>query len=142
MRTFWTTLCMLLLIVFSCNEHAMNKKEINVTGCVTDKITKMPIADAKVTLLCWYHAGWDKTDYMSVDTLTDKNGCFNAKFKEGYKVVVASVAAKYNPNLRTSEELNSNKIEINLALTKKTDTTDVSNLKINLRNYIVQNSSN
>lgn len=142
MRTFCTTLCMLLLIVVSCNEHAMNKKEINIKGCVTDNTTKIPIANAKVTLLCWYHAGWDKTDYVSIDTLADKNGCFSAKFREGYKVVVASVAAKYNPNLKASEELNSNNIEINLELTKKTDTTDVSNLNIHLRNYIIQNSSN
>ncbi|MBE7169525.1 MAG: hypothetical protein INR73_02995 [Williamsia sp.] len=119
----------------------MNKKEINVKGCVTDSATRMPMADAKITLLCWYHAGWDKTDYVSVDTVADRNGCFNAKFEEGYKVVVAGVANKYNPNLRASDELIGNNIEINLELKKRIDTTDVSN-SINLRNYIVQNSSN
>jgi len=137
------TVCIILFIfvVISCNEHAMNKKEINVKGCVNDNTTKMPIPDAKVTVLCWYYSGWDKTDYVSIDTVADKNGCFSAKFEEGYKVVVASIAAKYYPNLKASEELNSNNIGINLELSKRTDIKDTDS-KINLRYYIVQNSSN
>jgi hypothetical protein len=141
MRTFYITICILLITVVSCNEHSMNKKEINVKGCIIDSTTRMPIVDAKITLLCWYHAEWDKTDYVSIDTVADRNGCFNAKFEEGYKVVIAGIATKYNPNLRASNELVDNNIEINLELRKRTDTTDVSN-SINLRNYIVQNSSN
>ena len=141
MRTFYITFCILLIIIVGCNENTMNEKEINIKGCVIDSITKMPVADAKITLLCWYHAGWDKTDYISIDTVADRNGCFNAKFEEGYKIVVAGIATKYDPNLRATDELVDNNIEINLALRKRTDTIDVSN-SINLRNYIVQNSTN
>jgi hypothetical protein len=141
MGTFYLTFCILLITVVSCNEHAMNKKGINVKGCIIDSTTRMPIADAKITLLCWYHAGWDKTNFVSIDTVADRNGCFNAKFEDGYKVVIAGVATKYNPNLRASNELDDNNIEINLELRKRTDTMDVSN-SINLTNYIVQNSSN
>lgn len=133
---------MLLFGMVNCSEHAMNKKEINVKGCVIDSATKMPVPDAQVTLLCWYHAGLDKTDYVSIDTTADKNGCFSAKFEEGYKVVVASVATKYYPNLRASGELNSNNVAVKLKLTKRTDIADAGESKINLRNYIVQNSSN
>lgn len=139
MRAFYITFC--IFIVLGCNEYATNKKEISVRGCVIDSTTKMPIADAKITLLCWYHAGWDKTDYVSIDTVADRNGCFNAKFEEGYKIIVAGVATKYNPNLSSSDELVNNNIEINLGLKKRTDTIDVSH-SINLRYYIVQNSSN
>jgi hypothetical protein len=141
MRTFFITCCILFITVVSCNEDRMNKKEINVKGCVIDSTTRMPVTDAKITLLCWYHAGWDKTDYVSIDTVADRNGCFNVKFKKGYKIVIAGVAAKYNPNLSASNELVDNNIEIHLELRKRTDTTDISNA-INLRNYIVQNSSN
>lgn len=135
------------IIIFSffllagCNEQAMNKIEINVNGCVIDSITRSPIPNAKITVLCWYHAGWDKTDYMSIDTITDENGCFIAKFEEGYKVVIAGVAAKYYPNLRTYEELDKNKAGFNLALSRSLDT-DTTQPKINLRYFIVQNSAN
>jgi hypothetical protein len=140
MRTACIIIFTFLLLV-GCNEDAMNSKEIYVKGCVIDNITKSPIPYAKVTLLCWYHAGWDKTDYVSIDTITDVNGCYSAKFEEGYKVVVASVAANYYPNLRAYEELNKNNIEVNLALSRSSGV-DTTQPKINLRYYIVQNSSN
>jgi hypothetical protein len=92
--------------------------------------------------LCWYHAGWDKTDYVSIDTISDEDGCFSAKFEKGYKVVVASVAPKYYPNLRESEEFGTHNIGINLVLTKKMDTVEAGEAKINLRYFIVQNSGN
>lgn len=141
MRTLCLIVCACLFVV-GCNENGMNKKVINVQGCVTDCINGTPVAGAKVTLLCWYHAGWDKTDYKSIDTIADKNGCFSARFEEGYKVAVASVAAQYHPNLRTSEELSSSDLEINLVLKKRMDSTDTSEPNINLQYYIVQNSSN
>jgi hypothetical protein len=132
----------MFLLVVSCNEHAMNKKEITVKGCVTDSISKAPIPGAKVTILCWYHSGWDKADYVNIDTIADINGCFSARFEEGYKIIVASVATKYYPNLKASEELNNSRVGINLELTKRADTIQVADPKINLRYYIVQNSSN
>lgn len=138
------TACIIIftfLLLCGCNEHAMNSKEIYVKGCVIDNITKTPIPHARVTLLCWYHAGWDKTDYVSIDTITNVNGCYSAKFEEGYKVVVASVAAKYYPKLRTYDELNNNNIEVNLALSRSSGI-DTTQPKINLRYYIIQNSSN
>ena len=142
MRNFCLTLYAFLLLASSCNEDAMNKKEIIVKGRVTDNITKIPIAGARVTVLCWYHAGWDKTDYVSIDTIADKDGYFSANFEEGYKVVIAGVAAKYKPNLIETKELNDKNIEMNVVLTKSVDTTDTAYLKISLRNYIVQNSNN
>lgn len=140
MRTTRLIIFTFLLLV-SCNEHAMNLKEIYIKGYVIDNINKSPISHAKVTILCWYHAGWDKTDFVSIDTITDVDGFYSAKFEKGYKVVVASVAAKYYPKLKTHEELNKSSIEVNLSLTRSSyiDTTQP---KINLRNYIVQNSSN
>jgi hypothetical protein len=138
MRKIWIILLLLTAVSLSCSAPLKNGKEINVKGYVIDNITKSPISDAKVTVLCWYHAGSDKNDYISIDTITDKKGFFNVKFEEGYKVIAASVGAKYYPNLTDSGELNSNDVSINVELKKRNDTAGV---KINLRYYIVQNSS-
>lgn len=131
----------IFLFLIGCSEHAMNNNDIIVKGCVIDSITKFPIPNAKITVLCWYHTRWDKTDYVSIDTIADINGCYSAKFEEGYKVVVASKAAKYYPNFRVYEELDKNNIQLDLQLSRslKTDTTQS---KTNLRYYIIQNSSN
>ena len=142
MRTLYIICCNLLILVVGCNEHAMNKMGINVKGCVIDSATSIPVVDAKITVLCWFHAGWDKTDYVSIDTVTDGNGCFNTTFNKGYKVVVAGIATKYNPTLSAVDELGDNSnVEINLALRKRTDTTDISS-SIKLRYYIIQHSTN
>lgn len=141
MRTLGLISCIVLLVV-SCKENNMNKKEITVSGCVTDSYNKVPIPGARVTLLCWYRAGWDKTDFVSIDTIADKNGCFSGKFEAGYKVVVASVTPEHYPNLNASEELDSKKVGLNLILNRRTDATDTMYSKIDLRHYIVQNSSN
>jgi hypothetical protein len=119
----------------------MNRTAISVQGCVTDSIEKTPIVGANVTILCWYHAEWNKTDYTYIDTTTDRNGCFSAKFEKGYKVIVASVAPKYSPTIRATEGLDNSNIGINLELKKRQYTIDTAEPKINLRRYIVQKSS-
>jgi hypothetical protein len=140
MRSIYITLSLFFLAI-SCNEYASNKKEIKVSGCVTDSITKAPVRGAKVTLLCWYNVGWDKTDYKSIDTIADNHGCFSATFNNGYKVVVASVASRYYPNLKATEEINNINVRLDLNLVRKTDITDTALPKVVLRYYIVQNSS-
>ena len=132
------------LFCLGCNEQNMNEKEINIQGCVSDSLTNNPIPNAKVTLLCWYHAGWDKTDYLYIDTITDKNGCFSANFEKGYKAIVASVASNYYPALKSSEKVSDKPVEMSLKLRRKTDNKAGLNLPsdINLRYYIVENSNN
>ena len=119
----------------------MNTKAINVKGCITDSLTGKTLPNARVHVLCWYHAGWDKTDYVSIDTVANENGCFNATFEEGYKVVVASITNNYLPILGESEKVTAKPVEINLKL-KQGQSRIVPVDKFNLRDYIVQNSSN
>lgn len=140
MRTTCIKICTFLLLV-SCNENAINNKKFNIKGCVIDSLTKSPLPSVKVTLLCWYRAGWDKNDYVYIDTIADINGCYSATFEDGYKVVVASVADKYYPNLAEYYVPENNNLELSLALSRSPDTNSAQP-KINLRNYIVQNGSN
>jgi hypothetical protein len=133
-----------LFCLASCREEALNEIKISVIGTVKDSLTKAVIPNAKVTILTWYDAGFDKTDYVRIDTITDNNGHFAATFETGYKVTVASVAANYYPSLKSSDKQNSESLEINLMLMKKPldKKMDSSSEKINLTNYIIQNSEN
>ena len=137
-------LLMLSLFELGCDEQAMNERGISIIGCVTDSLTNKPIPNAKVTLLCWYYAGWDKTDYVSIDTITDKNGCFSATLEKGYKAYVACVAPNYYPTLKSSDKVHSKPVEISLKLKRKANAETGLNLlpDINLRYYIVENSDN
>lgn len=135
----------LLLILFavSCAEQTVNERHIKIRGCVTDSLTRKGLSNAKVTILCWYDAGWDKTDYVSIDTFTDKNGCFAVTLEKGYKATVASVAADYYPSLKSSDKVKGKPVEINLMLARRQNSNtnfDVSSNEINLRYYIVANS--
>lgn len=127
--------------IFGCSRGIKNSKNVHVKACIIDSVTNKPIPNARVTLLCWYRAKYDKTDYVSIDTTTDSNGCFNGSFVEGYKVVVASVAANYRPNLSETSKLDKGVIEIRIGLLQERNPIIPPN-KLNLRDFIVQNSSN
>lgn len=87
-------LIIILLIIFlNCSK---NTEEIVVEGKVIDSQTLQPIMNARITVLCWYDAGWDKTDYESVNIETNKNGVFRVEFDEGYKIIIAGIAPRYN----------------------------------------------
>jgi hypothetical protein len=85
-----------------------------------------------------------KTDYLCIDTITDKNGCFSANFEKGYKAIVASVTSNYYPALKSFQNVSDKPVEINLKLKRKTGNEAELNLSpdINLRYYIVENTSN
>ena len=129
------------LILISCNESSMNSKGITVKGCILDSLTGKPLAKARINVLCWYHAGWDKTDFVNIDIIANENGCFSATFDEGYKVVVASITNNYLPRLEEFNIATVKMVEVKLKL-KKGEIQIVPVDKFNLREYIVQNSSN
>ncbi len=112
---------------------------------ITDSITKAALPNAKVTILAWYDAGFDKTDYVCIDTVTDNTGQFAATFDKGYKITVASVATNYYPSIKSSETDKNKSLAINLMLKRKPSSEndfDSTYKKINLTNYIIQNSDN
>ena len=139
---------LVMLLIFSlfglgCNEAQKNETDISIKGCVVDSLSNLPIPNAKVTLLCWYYAGWNKTDYVSIDTVTDKNGCFAATLEMGYKAIVASVAPYYYPNLKSSDNVQSKPLEMDLYLTRRASRGDTGLYEkgnIKLQYYIVANS--
>lgn len=130
------SILLICFVFFCCNEE----KSITVTGCITDSITKKPISNAKVTILCWYEAGWDKTDYQNVDTLSNSNGLFKVTFDEGYKVSIASVANGYNISMREFKRGHNKNIKLDISLKRDSLNCNVSDL--NLRQYIVNKGSN
>lgn len=103
---FWTLLA-------SCQ----NKKNIFVTGQVTDEATRQPIPKAEVVVLCWYMYGIDGATFKKKTLVTDQNGNYKATFDKGYQVDVASKSSGFIAN-RSYNELNDNKIEVNLKLAK------------------------
>lgn len=141
MRIYSLKAFILTIVIISCNQQPVNNKDIKIYGCIIDNLSKKPISNANVTILCWYHSGWDKTDYTTIDTIADINGCFNVNFDEGYKVIIASVASKYQPNLIESDKFDNSVSSIKLELKKNTDLV-ISSKTFNLRNYIIENSNN
>src|SRR5688500_19721494 len=110
-RNVLLMLLSLSLFGLGCSEEQGNEKNINIKGCVLDSKSQLPIPDAKVSLLCWYYADWSKTDYVSFDTTSDENGCFAATLEKGYKAIVAGVAPYYDPNLKSSDNVQSKPLE-------------------------------
>ncbi|PVY36080.1 carboxypeptidase-like regulatory domain-containing protein [Pontibacter virosus] len=130
-------LCLQLLVLISCN--VKNTSNIKVKGIIIDNANGQPIENANVTVLCWYDAGWDKTDYVSHDTVTDSNGSYELTFEEGYKVIVASVAPEYQRTLHEINNLKNDEVMVNLELKKDSTQTNLSETK--LEDYILSNTS-
>lgn len=124
------------ILLISCHE----KKVIAIFGYIDDSVTKQPIKGAKVTVLCWYDAGWDKTDYQSIDVVTDSSGFFKASFDEGYKVTIASIAQGYDINMKEKVRETNENLKINILLRKNNLNQNISD--INLTDYIIYNGTN
>jgi len=129
-------LCLLSLVLIGCNEK--NTRDIKVSGSIIDSLSGQPIESANVTLLCWYDAGWEKTDYEIQDIVTDSNGLYEARFEEGYKVIVASVAPEHKKAMHIVNNLNYSKIVVNLKL--RHDSTSKRSSGINLEDYILSDT--
>ncbi|GAA4309945.1 hypothetical protein [Nibribacter koreensis] len=120
-------------ILIGCIEK--NQKDITVSGSITDNLSGQPIENAKVTVLCWYDAGWEKLDYESQDLMTDPNGLYEVTFKEGYKVIVASVAPEHKKVMYQLNTLSDSRIKVDLELPR--DSISKNTAVINLKDYIL-----
>lgn len=134
----YITVILISLTLLNCDN--INTKKIFVKGKITDSITNQSISRAKVTVLCWYDAGWDKTDYESTDLITKEDGSFEVKFEEGYKITIASIAKYYDYKIKEIDSIDSSCIEIRLKLNKNKNRDDIS--KIDLRKIIINKTSN
>lgn len=130
-------LCLLSLVLIGCNKK--NTRDIKVSGSIIDSLSGQPIQNANVTVLCWYDAGWDKTDYVSHNIITDSNGSYEVTFEEGYKVIVASVAPEYRRTLHETSDLKNIEVKVNLELRKESTAPNLS--EVNLKDYILSNTN-
>jgi hypothetical protein len=113
-----TTLLNILLIALTTLASCQDRKNIVVTGQVTDETTGKPIPNAEVVALCWYNHNIDDASFNKQTLTTDSEGKYQAKFDKGHQVDVASKAMAYQPN-RSYNKLKDNEIVVNLQLTKK-----------------------
>lgn len=114
MGTVSTTILLICSTLFySCGD----RKNIIVTGQITDELTGQPVANAEVVVLCWYAENIDDDSFNKQTLSTDKNGNYKANFHKGHKVDVASKSKDYQPN-RSYNNLSDNEIQVNLKLSK------------------------
>ncbi len=120
----------------SCNSSNNITKDILVKGVVLDSLTGNPISNARVTLLGWRRVGEEET-YDKVDTTTNSEGRFEAKFEEAFKVDIGSVARNYHPAVTEIKDL-SKTSDIDLRLSRNTATgilKDLGQIAVFTRDY-------
>lgn len=125
------------IILIGCSK---NTRDIIVEGKVIDLQTAQPIMNAKITVLCWYDAGWDKTDYESIDLKTNKNGLFRVEFEEGYKIIIAGIAPKYNYKI-IETKLDKPHVYFNIPLQIDSSHNN-KNIEVDLKNLILDKTNN
>jgi hypothetical protein len=124
------------MVFLSCNSSNDITKDVLVKGVVVDSITGNPIANARVTLLGWRRVGEEET-YDKVDTTTNNEGHFEAKFEEAFKVEIGSVAPNYHPAATAIKDLSS-PLNIELKLNRNTATgvlKDLGQIAVFVRDY-------
>ena len=88
MRTLLLTGFIFLMTFASCQD----KRNILVTGQITDEQTGKQIIKAEVVILCWYMSSLDDASFEKQTVITDQNGNYRVKFDKGHQVDVASKA--------------------------------------------------
>lgn len=114
------TLLLYFLIFSIAFASCRDKRNIVVTGQITDEQTGKPISKAEVVVLCWYVSGIDDVSFIKQTTITDEHGNYKVMFKEGHRVDVASKANGFLAT-RSYNELDNNKIHVSLALPRVTE---------------------
>lgn len=102
-----------LTFLSSCQD----RKNILVTGTITDELTGKPIPKAEVVVVCWYMSSWEEAGTESQAIVTDERGRYRARFAKGHKIGVAAKAVGAGPG-RHFSDLEENQIEVNLKLAK------------------------
>lgn len=97
-----------------------DRRNIIVTGQITDEQTGKPISKAEVVILCWYMNSIDDASFKKQTVLTDLNGNYKVSFDKGHQVDVASKANGFLAS-RIYNELDDNKIHVSLKLTRAKD---------------------
>ena len=111
---------LILLFLIATQISCQDKKNIIVTGRISDEISGEPIPNAEVVILCWYSQSIDNASFKKQTVRTDQDGNYKVNFDKGHQIDVASKMAGYNPN-RSYNELSDRVIKVNLKLSRIID---------------------
>jgi hypothetical protein len=93
-------------------------KNVQIQGTIIDSISKKPIENAEVSIVCWSYGKTPDGSYTSQDSIkinTDKKGNYKTNFQEGAFIEVKSNKEGYKTSFK-SEDVTENKVVINLNL--------------------------
>lgn len=93
-------------------------KNVQIQGIILDSITKKPIENVEVSIVCWSYGKTPDGSYTSQDSIkisTDKKGIYKTNFQKGAFIEVKSNKDGYKTSFK-SEDVTENKVVINLNL--------------------------
>nr|WP_199001308.1 hypothetical protein [Flavobacterium sp. ASV13] len=93
-------------------------KNIKIEGTIIDSISKKPIENAEVSIICWSYGKTPDGSYTgedSIKVITDKKGRYESNFKKGAFIEVKSKKDNYKTGF-VSEDITDNKVIIDFKL--------------------------
>jgi hypothetical protein len=109
----------MILALFSCSGKKI--RNICIKGVVIDKITKVTVDRARVTVLFWNQVEnySEELNYVKKECVTDKNGAFTAIYKGGIIAIDLAVkASNYKVSLLKIKEIPNDTLNIIVELNK------------------------
>lgn len=111
--------CLVLMIsifVFtSCYNDVQN---VQIQGTISDCLSKKPIENVKVSIVCWNYSKTPDGSYTGIDSVivaTNKDGHYKSNFEKGAFVEIKAYKNKYKTGFK-SDEITDNQTIINLDL--------------------------
>jgi hypothetical protein len=107
---------MISIFVFtSCYNDVQH---VQIHGTITNSLSKKPIENVKVSIVCWNYGkspDGSYTDKDSVIVTTNKDGHYKSNFKKGAFVEIKTYNNGYKTGFK-SDEITDNQVIINLDL--------------------------
>jgi hypothetical protein len=107
---------MISIFVFtSCYNDVQN---VQIHGTITDRLSKKPIENVKISIVCWSYCKTPDDSYTGKDSVivtTNKDGHYKSNFEKGAFVEIKAYKDGYKTGFE-SEEITDNEVIINLDL--------------------------
>lgn len=72
--------------------------DVNITGIITDSITKKPLQDVKVSIICWRYGNTPDGSYTGQDSITvttNTEGKYSHNFNKGAFIEIKTAISGY-----------------------------------------------